>query len=217
MGFKVPSATISRLSRYYRRLAHLEGQGVDTISSEELGEVEGVTSSQVRKDLSLFGSFGTKGLGYPVSELKRKIASILGLDRRWRVGLIGVGNIGSALIAYKEFHKQGFDIVIAFDSDKRKIGSRRGNLIVKDVDQMEAYLKKERVDMMILAVPADQAQKVADRVVECGVRAILNFAPVSLRLSPGVFVRDENMVIELEALSFALVNQEGAGMTTSPI
>ena len=211
MGFKVPSATILRLSRYYRRLAHLEGQGVDTVSSEELGEVEGVTSSQVRKDLSLFGSFGTKGLGYPVSELKGKIASILGLDRRWRVGLIGVGNIGSALIAYKEFHKQGFDIVVAFDSDKRKIGSRRGNLIVKDVDQMEAYLKKERVDMMILAVPADQAQKVADRVVECGVRAILNFAPVSLRLSPGVFVRNENMVIELEVLSFALVNQEVPG------
>jgi len=204
---KIPSATVSRLSRYYRRLVYLEGQGVDTVSSVALGEVEGVTSSQVRKDFSLFGSFGTKGLGYPVSELKRKIASILGLDRRWRVGLVGVGNVGSALVGYKEFHRRGFDIVVAFDNDKRKIGSKRGDLIVKDVEGMERYLMGKRIDMMILTVPADQMQKVAERVVECGVKAILNFAPVSLKLSPGVFVRDENIVIGLEALSFSLVNR----------
>jgi len=204
---KIPSATVSRLSRYYRRLVYLEGQGVDTVSSVALGEVEGVTSSQVRKDLSLFGSFGTKGLGYPVCELKRKIASILGLDRRWRVGLVGVGNVGSALVGYKEFHRRGFDIVVAFDNDKRKIGSKRGDLIVKDVEGMERYLMGKRIDMMILTVPADQMQKVAERVVECGVKAILNFAPVSLKLSPGVFVRDENIVIGLEALSFSLVNR----------
>jgi len=204
---KIPSATVSRLSRYYRRLVYLEGQGVDTVSSVALGEVEGVTSSQVRKDLSLFGSFGTKGLGYPVCELKRKIASILGLDRRWRVGLVGVGNVGSALVGYKEFHRRGFDIVVAFDNDKRKIGSKRGDLIVKDVEGMERYLMGKRIDMMILTVPADQVQKVAERVVGCGVKAILNFAPVSLKLSPGVFVRDENIVIGLEALSFSLVNR----------
>jgi len=180
---------------------------VDTVSSVALGEVEGVTSSQVRKDLSLFGSFGTKGLGYPVCELKRKIASILGLDRRWRVGLVGVGNVGSALVGYKEFHRRGFDIVVAFDNDKRKIGSKRGDLIVKDVEGMERYLMGKRIDMMILTVPADQVQKVAERVVGCGVKAILNFAPVSLKLSPGVFVRDENIVIGLEALSFSLVNR----------
>lgn len=207
MESKIPSATVSRLSRYYRRLVYLEGQGVDTVSSVALGEVEGVTSSQVRKDFSLFGSFGTKGLGYPVSELKRKIASILGLDRRWRVGLVGVGNVGSALVGYKEFHRRGFDIVVAFDNDKRKIGSKRGDLIVKDVEGMERYLMGKRIDMMILTVPADQMQKVAERVVECGVKAILNFAPVSLKLSPGVFVRDENIVIGLEALSFSLVNR----------
>lgn len=207
MGSKIPLATVLRLSRYYRRLAHLEGQGMNTISSKKLGEVEGVTSSQVRKDLSLFGSFGTKGLGYPVPELKRNIASILGLDRKWRVGLVGVGNVGSALTAYKEFHKQGFDIVVAFDNDKRKIGSKRGELVVRDVEDIEEYLKQEKVDMMILAVPADQAQKVAEKVVGCGVRAILNFAPISLRLPPCVFVRDENMVIELEALSFSLMNR----------
>lgn len=207
MESKIPSATVSRLSRYYRRLVYLEGQGVDTVSSVALGEVEGVTSSQVRKDLSLFGSFGTKGLGYPVSELKRKIASILGLDRRWRVGVVGVGNVGSALVGYKEFHRRGFDIVVAFDNDKRKIGSKRGDLIVKDVEGMERYLMGKRIDMMILTVPADQVQKVAERVVECGVKAILNFAPVSLKLSPGVFVRDENIVIGLEALSFSLVNR----------
>jgi redox-sensing transcriptional repressor len=180
---------------------------MNTISSKKLGEVEGVTSSQVRKDLSLFGSFGTKGLGYPVPELKRNIAYILGLDRKWRVGLVGVGNVGSALTAYKEFHKQGFDIVVAFDNDKRKIGSKRGELVVRDVEDIEEYLKKEKVDMMILAVPADQAQKVAEKVVGCGIRAILNFAPISLRLPPCVFVRDENMVIELEALSFSLMNR----------
>ncbi len=180
---------------------------MDTVSSVALGEVEGVTSSQVRKDLSLFGSFGTKGLGYPVSELKRKIASILGLDRRWRVGLVGVGNVGSALVGYKEFHRRGFDIVVAFDNDKRKIGSKRGDLIVKDVEEMERYLMGKRIDMMILTVPANQVQKVAERVVECGIKAILNFAPVSLKLPPEVFVRDENIVIGLEALSFSLVNR----------
>lgn len=211
MESKAPTATISRLSRYYRRLTHLEVQGVDTVSSETLGEVEGVTPSQVRKDLSLFGSFGTKGLGYPVSELKRKIASILGLDRKWKVGLVGVGNVGSALVGYKEFHKQGFEIVVAFDNDRRKIGSKRDGLVVKDVEDMEDYLKREKVDMMILAVPADQAQKVAEMVVGCGVRAILNFAPVSLKVPPKVFVRNENMAIELEALSFSLVNKKIIG------
>lgn len=184
---------------------------MDTVSSETLGEVEGVTPSQVRKDLSLFGSFGTKGLGYPVSELKGKIAAILGLDRRWRVGLVGVGNVGSALVGYKEFYKQGFEIVAAFDNDKRKIGSKRGGLIVKSVEEMEKYLKRERVDIMILAVPASQAQGVAEMVVEYGVRAILNFAPVSLKLPPKVFVRNENMALELEALSFSLVNKKIIG------
>ncbi len=211
MESKAPTATIARLSRYYRRLTHLEVEGVDTVSSETLGEVEGVTPSQVRKDLSLFGSFGTKGLGYPVSELKGKVASILGLDRKWKVGLIGMGNVGSALVGYKEFHKQGFEIVVTFDNDKRKIGSKRDGLVVKDVEEMEDYLKREKVDIVILAVPADQAQKVAEKVVGCGVRAILNFAPVSLKLPPKVFVRNENMAIELEALSFSLVNKKIIG------
>jgi redox-sensing transcriptional repressor len=160
----------------------------------------------VRKDLSFFGSFGTRGLGYPVKELKAKIAAILGLDRSWKVALVGVGNIGSALVSYKEFQKQGFNIVKIFDNDQRKIGSNHKGIIVADIRNLKKEIEEDKLEMIILAVPPSNAQAIVDDVVAAGVKAILNFAPVNLKVPDDVYLRNENMSMELEYLSFALVN-----------
>lgn len=204
---KVSESTVKRLSRYYRVLRLLEKEGYVTVSSKELAKIEKLTPAQVRKDLSLFGSFGTRGLGYKVLELKEKIASILGLDKTWKVALIGVGNVGSALVSYKEFAKQGFLIKLLFDNDQRKIGKNHKGIIIKDVKDLVKELKESKIEMVIIAVPADQAQKVVDQVVKADIRTILNFAPANIKVPDQVFLRTVNMAMELEHLSFALINQ----------
>lgn len=204
---KVSESTVRRLSRYYRVLRILEKEGYVTVSSKELAKIEKLTPAQVRKDLSLFGSFGTRGLGYKVLELKEKIASILGLDKTWKVALIGVGNVGSALVSYKEFAKQGFLIKLLFDNDQRKIGKNHKGIIIKDVKDLVKELKESKIEMVIIAVPADQAQKVVDQVVKAGIRTILNFAPANIKVPGQVFLRTVNMAMELEHLSFVLINQ----------
>jgi len=203
----VSESTVKRLSRYYRVLRLLEKEGYVTVSSKELAKIEKLTPAQVRKDLSLFGSFGTRGLGYKVLELKEKIASILGLDKTWKVALIGVGNVGSALVSYKEFAKQGFLIKLLFDNDQRKIGKNHKGIIIKDVKDLVKELKESKIEMVIIAVPADQAQKVVDQVVKADIRTILNFAPANIKVPDQVFLRTVNMAMELEHLSFALINQ----------
>jgi len=204
---KISESTIKRLSLYYRALSLLEKENYETISSKELARREKLTPAQVRKDLSFFGSFGTRGLGYPVSELKQWIAQILGLNRVWNVAMIGVGNIGSALVSYKEFQKQGFAIKLVFDNDQRKIGSNHKGLIVSDVKEMPRLLKEHHIEMVVLAVPAIVAQYIIDEVVAAGIKAILNFAPINLQVPPDVILRNENMAMELEYLSFALSNK----------
>jgi len=203
---KVSESTVRRLSRYYRLLRTLEKGGGVTVSSTELAQKEKLTPAQVRKDLSLFGSFGTRGLGYSVKELKEKIAQILGLDRSWRVALVGVGNVGSALVSYKEFAKQGFLIQVLFDIDQRKIGRNHKGFIIKDVRGLVKELRENKIEVVIIAVPADQAQKVVDQVIKAGVRSILNFAPANIKVPDHVFLRTVNMAVEIEHLSFALVN-----------
>jgi len=203
---RISESTIRRLSQYYRALSILEKEKYDTVSSKELAKREKLTPAQVRKDLSFFGSFGTRGLGYPVVELKNKIAQILGIDRVWRVALIGVGNIGSALVTYKEFSKQGFQIVKLFDNDQRKIGSNHKGIVISDINNMEEEIKRDNIEMAVVAVPATVAQYIVDDVVKAGVKAILNFAPVNLKVPDDVYLRNENMSMELEYLSFALVN-----------
>ncbi len=203
---KISESTIHRLSHYYRALNILEKEHYETVSSKELARREKLTPAQVRKDLSFFGSFGTRGLGYPVKELKGRIAKILGIDRRWNVALVGVGNIGSALVSYKEFQRQGFNIIALFDSDQRKIGSNHKGITVMGIDDLEVELKKNQIELVILAVPASSAQSIVDHVVHCGVKAILNFAPVKLKVPEDVEIRTENMAMELEYLSFTLVN-----------
>jgi len=203
---KISESTIHRLSIYYRALVALENENYKTISSKELASREKLTPAQVRKDLSFFGSFGTRGLGYPVIELRNRIGEILGLNRLWNVALIGVGNIGSALVSYKEFAKQGFNIKLVFDNDQRKIGSNHKGIIVSDIKDFKKLATVEKIDMVIIAVPASAAQAIADDVIAAGIKAILNFAPINLRLPDDAVFINQNMCIELEHLSFALTN-----------
>lgn len=205
---KISESTIQRLSLYYRALSVLEKEDIKTISSKDLARHEKLTPAQVRKDLSLFGSFGTRGLGYPVAELRKKIAGILGLDRVWNIAMIGVGNIGSALVGYKEFSRHGFRIKMIFDNDQRKIGSNHKGIIVSDIANLKEGLKENNIDIVIIAVPATVAQYIVDDIVEAGVGGILNFAPINLKVPDNILLRNENMSMELEHISFSLVNRE---------
>lgn len=211
---KISDSTIRRLSLYYRALSNSEKDGYSTVSSQDLAKKERLTPAQVRKDLSFFGSFGTRGLGYPVKELKEKIGSILGLNRSWNVALIGAGNLGSALASYKEFQKQGFFIKLLFDNDASKIGTSLVGVPIMDVKNLASQLKQQKIDLAILTLPGNAAQAVADEVVKAGVKAILNFAPVTLKVPEDVFLRNENMAIELEYLSFCLKNRNNPGKHT---
>jgi redox-sensing transcriptional repressor len=208
---KISESTIHRLSHYYRALSILEKENNPTVSSKELARREKLTPAQVRKDLSFFGSFGTRGLGYPVQELKKQIGEILGLNRSWNVALIGVGNIGSALVGYKEFQRQGFQIKIIFDNDQRKIGSNHKGIRVADIKDLEKELKANNIEIVVVAVPSTVAQYIVDDVVKAGIKAILNFAPINLKVPEDVFLRNENMSMELEYLSFAMVNFHNGG------
>jgi redox-sensing transcriptional repressor len=204
---KVADSTVRRLSLYLRFLDDFEGQGVETVSSEALAQRGGTTSAQVRKDLSFFGSFGKRGLGYYVPELAQRLRQILGLGRRYRVAMIGAGKIGSALVQYRGFTQRGFDIVAIFDNDPAKIGTQWNGLTVLPIDRLEPELKAQQVDMAVLVTPGEAAQSVAERVVGQGVKAILNFAPVQLNVPDDVVVKTVNLALELETLSYALTNR----------
>jgi redox-sensing transcriptional repressor len=206
-GGRVSESTVRRLSLYYRSLSGFEREGYKTVSSKDLAEEGKLTPAQVRKDLSFFGNFGTRGLGYPVKELKEKIARILGLNCTWNVALVGVGNVGSALVSYKEFPKQGFNIKLLFDNDQRKINKSHKGIQVFAVKDLASKLKEHKIDMVILAVPASAAQSVTDDVVSAGVKSILNFAPTHIKVPDDVTLRSVNMAMELEHLSFSLVNK----------
>ena len=201
---RISESTVRRLSLYLRLLQEAESGGQETISSEELADRSGTTAAQVRKDLSVFGSFGKRGLGYSVPELLREIREILGLNRRWKVALVGAGKIGSALVEYRNFQLRGFDIVAVFDSDPAKIGRRWGSQVVLDDATMERVLAEREIEIAIVAVPAEAAQSVVDRLVASGVSAILNFAPVRLRVPDDVALRNVDLVVEMEGLAFAL-------------
>jgi redox-sensing transcriptional repressor len=204
---KVAESTIRRLSLYLRLLEEFEGQGIETVSSDALAGRGGTTSAQVRKDLSFFGSFGKRGLGYPVNELVGRLQKILGLDRRYRVAMIGAGKIGSALVQYRGFRQRGFDIVAIFDVDPAKIGRQWNGLTIQDIATLEDEVRAVAIDMAVLVTPAEAAQPLADRLVALGVKAILNFAPVQLVVSEDIVVKTVNLALELETLSYALTNK----------
>ena len=204
---KISESTVRRLSLYLRFLEQFDAQGQSTISSAELARRGATTSAQVRKDLSFFGSFGKRGLGYSVAELTVRIRDILGLRRTHRVVLVGAGRIGSALIQYPGFRQRGFHVSAIYDKDPKKIGSGWNGMVVRDVRHIEADLAREPVDIAIVVTPAEAAQDVADRLVRAGVKAILNFAPLQLVVPTDVVVKSVNMALELETLSFALANR----------
>jgi redox-sensing transcriptional repressor len=204
---KAAESTVRRLSLYLRFLEEFEGQGVQTVSSGALASRGGTTSAQVRKDLSFFGSFGKRGLGYPVPELADRLREILGLKQRYQVGMIGAGKIGSALVQYRGFKQRGFDIVAIFDSDPAKIGKQWNGLTIQDIATLEDEFARRPLGMAVLVTPADAAQPVTDRLVALGVKAVLNFAPVQLVVPDDVVVKTVNLALELETLSYALANR----------
>lgn len=208
---KVSEPTISRLSLYLRLLMELSEAGVTTVSSDELASRSGTTAAQVRKDLSLFGTFGKRGLGYAVAELEERLRSILGLERRWGVALVGAGKIGGALFGYENFRRQGFYIEAVFDADPAKVGQRWHGLMVQPDEALEEVVAEREIEIAVVAVPARSAQRVVDRLVESGVRGILNFAPTRLDVPSTVVVKTVDMAVEMEGLSYALTRNGHSG------
>ncbi len=205
---RIAESTVRRLSAYLRFLEDFEARGLATISSDELAKQGGTTSAQVRKDLSFFGSFGKRGLGYSVPELSSRLREILGLGREWRVFIVGAGKIGAALAQYRGFRQRGFSIVAVYDHNAALIGERWESLTVRHIDDLERDAATERPDIAVLAIPGENAQEVADVVVKAGIKAILNFAPVQLVVPPDVALKTVNMAMELEGLSFSLTNRD---------
>jgi redox-sensing transcriptional repressor len=205
---KIAESTVRRLSLYLRFLEEFEEQGAKTVSSEALASRGGTTAAQVRKDLSFFGSFGKRGLGYQVPALITQLREILGLTRRYKVVVVGAGKIGSALVQYGGFHDRGFDLLAIYDNDPKKIGRQWDALVVRDVAHLEKDLQREPADIAAVVTPADSAQPVADRLVRCGVTAILNFAPAQIQVPEHVTVKTVNLVLELEALSYIIASRE---------
>jgi redox-sensing transcriptional repressor len=204
---RIPASTIRRLSHYLRSLEDIEGEGRETVSSEELADRGQTTAAQVRKDLSHFGSFGKRGLGYQVDQLRARLRQILGVDRLWRVALVGAGRIGLALFEYPAFKTRGYECVAIIDVDPEKIGRTWGDVTIRGPDEFEATVRDLDVELVILAVPATAAQEMATRAVAAGVKGLLNFAPIRLNVPPSVPVEDVNLVMELEALSFAITQK----------
>lgn len=191
---------------YLRYLEDLDTRGQQTASSDELAHLCGTTPAQVRKDLSFFGSFGKRGLGYPVHELTAHLREILGLEREWKVIIVGAGKIGAALANYRGFRQRGFTIVGVYDNDPKKVGQPWGEAIVRSMDELPRDVAREDASIAVLAIPSENAQAVVDLVVNAGVRAILNFAPAQITVPPQVSLKSVNMAMELEGLSFALTN-----------
>jgi redox-sensing transcriptional repressor len=203
---RIAESTVRRLSAYLRFLEEFEAQGHRTISSGELAAQGGTTSAQVRKDLSFFGSFGKRGLGYSVSALSSSLREILGLGRQWNVVIVGAGKIGAALAQYEGFRERGFKVVGVYDEDPARVGGTLDGVAVRDQRELEADIARLKPHIALIAVPAEAAQALVDRVVRSGIRAILNFAPTPLTVPEKVTLRSVNMALELEILSYALVN-----------
>ncbi len=203
----IADSTVRRLSLYLQCLEDARQRGSTTISSDALARLGRTTSAQIRHDLAIFGSFGRRGLGYPVPELVAHLREILGLNREWRVVVIGAGRIGSALAQFPGFADRGFTIVGVYDNDPRKIGRRWDGHPIRDIATLAADASREHHDIAVLAVPVDRAQAIAELVVATGMTAILNFAPVPLHVPAGVTVNTVNMTMELERLSYALAHR----------
>lgn len=204
---KIPEATVSRLSVYSRYLAQIDDKGIVTISSGDIAQGVGVSPAQVRKDLAYFGEFGTRGVGYNVKDLHYHILKILGLNKKWKVVIVGAGNLGSALSIYGGFRERGFEIVGIFDNDPQKIGFKVGNLEIKSIEKMPEIIKENNVKIGVITVPGEHAQDVANTLIDNGITALLNFAPKVLNTPDDVIVRTVDLSVNLEILTFNMINK----------
>lgn len=198
----IPRKTIYRLSIYLRCLARLSENGLGTVSSEALAKAAGVKPTQLRKDLAYFGTFGTRGLGYDVKELLQKISEELGTSSLQPVILVGVGNLGLALLSYRGFEKEGFEIIAAFDTEPARRRDKKISQPILGMDEMPRFIREKNVKMAILSVPTAVAQNVANVLVDAGIAGFLNFAPIVLAVPEDVMVNNVNLAIELENLSY---------------
>jgi redox-sensing transcriptional repressor len=201
---KISEFTVRRLSNYFRILTDLDKRGTTTVSSARLAELGGITSAQVRKDLSYFGNFGTRGLGYKVSELREAIVRILGLNHRWTMALFGAGFLGHALFFHQGFREDGFYFEHVFDTDASKHWTRWGDREIRPLSGAEAAIKASPVEIAVIATPPEAAQDIVDLSVRVGVKGILNFAPTQVLVPDGVYLRNVNLAVALESLSFFL-------------
>jgi redox-sensing transcriptional repressor len=205
---KIPRGTISRLFIYLRELAELTKINIRTVSSAELGERTNFSDAQVRKDFGYFGHFGVSGAGYKTDELKAALEKILGRDKIWNVAIVGVGHLGSALLTYPGFKEHGLNIVAAFDTDTRKVNRQLNEVIIQPLDNLPKEIRDKKVSIGIITVPSKNAQAVADKLIEAGVKHILNFAPVTLIMPENIKIKDVDLSRELEVLSYFLANKK---------
>jgi len=205
---EIPKAVVNRLSLYLREIQQYMRDGHDTVSSNKLGKLLGITGAQVRKDLGFFGQFGYPGIGYRCDQLVDEIRRILGTNRVWPVALVGCGNMGRALLGYRGFTKQGFAVQAAFDSNPSIVGAQIGDLTVKHLDNLRESITSMKLQLAILAVPVESAQEVAEMLVKAGINGILNFAPVTLNLPNRIPTIGVDLALELEQLSFEVVREE---------
>jgi len=202
---KIPSATITRLSLYSRALEELIHSQVNIIASDKLAQKCGVNPAQVRKDLAYFGEFGVRGVGYFVKELLFEIKKILGLNRRWRMALIGIGNLGLAMVAHENFVKQGYEFVAVFDVDPKKVGRRLpSGQMIHSIDELDAVIKEKNIEIGVIATPAVHAQATARRLIDAGIKAILNFAPLQIQMPEGFIVENVDFTVKLDNLAYHL-------------
>ena len=206
----ISKATIDRLPLYFRTLRISQEEGMEIISSEELGQRLGITPEQIRKDLASFGQFGKKGVGYYIRELLSNIGKILGLDYNWHIAVIGVGHLGCALANYRNFDSLGFNLVAMFDIDPNKIGQNIKGIQVSSFDNLEEVMREKVIHIGIIAVPEMYAQEVADKLVAVGIRGIWNFAPRKIKVPDTVRVINEDLSVGLSSLSFHLARQTQA-------
>jgi redox-sensing transcriptional repressor len=198
----IPNPAVRRLSLYLRQLESLQRGARTTVSSKQLGESLGLTDAQVRKDLAYFGQFGHPGIGYRVDDLIGQVRRILGTDKTWNVILVGAGNLGRALSAYRGFEAKGFRLVAVFDKDPGKVGKRLGPFTIQALSDAPDTIAKQNIRLAMLAVPAEEAQTVADELIAAGVRGLLNFAPVSITVPPQIALNAVDLAVQLEQLSF---------------
>ena len=204
---KIPKPAVKRLAMYYRCLERLKGEGKEYTSSKEMAQRLGIKACQIRKDLSYFGEFGKRGVGYRIEKLMEKLKEILGIENVWKVVVVGAGNLGKALAGYSMMREHGFEVVALFDVDRRKVGKKVNDVSVLHMDELEEFVKENNVRIAILSVPRDAAQEAAERIERAGIEGIVNFSPVVLKVS--IPVENVDISVSLKSLTFQIIRRKG--------